>query len=82
VLPVLAPNIIIDLERIGDHAEGIANIALMIGDEPPLKTMMLMTSMTRFFGSYLPIWQKTQGLLPGQHGLSEWLTTWSAVPVG
>ena len=33
-------NIIIDLERIGDHAEGIANIALMIGDEPPLKPLV------------------------------------------
>ncbi|MBE9482377.1 MAG: phosphate signaling complex protein PhoU [Chloroflexi bacterium] len=33
-------NIIIDLERIGDHAEGIAKIALMIGDEPPLKPLV------------------------------------------
>jgi phosphate transport system protein len=33
-------NIIIDLERIGDHAEGIASIALMIGDEPPLKPLV------------------------------------------
>jgi len=33
-------NIIVDLERIGDHAEGIANIALMIGDEPPLKPLI------------------------------------------
>ncbi len=30
-------NMIIDLERIGDHAEGNAKIAIMIGDEPPLK---------------------------------------------
>jgi phosphate transport system protein len=29
--------IIVDLERIGDHAEGIAKIALMLADEPPLK---------------------------------------------
>jgi phosphate transport system protein len=28
-------NIIVDLERIGDHAEGIAKIAVMLGDEPP-----------------------------------------------
>jgi phosphate transport system protein len=28
---------IVDLERIGDHAEGNAKIAIMIGDEPPLK---------------------------------------------
>ena len=33
-------NIIIDLERIGDHAEGIANITIMIGDEPPLKPLI------------------------------------------
>jgi len=30
-------NMIVDLERIGDHAEGDAKIAIMIGDEPPLK---------------------------------------------
>ncbi len=30
-------NIITDLERMGDHAEGIAKITLMLGDEPPLK---------------------------------------------
>ena len=30
-------NVIVDLERIGDHAEGNAKIAIMIGDEPPLK---------------------------------------------
>ena len=29
-----------ELERIGDHAEGIANIAIMIGDEPPLKPLI------------------------------------------
>ena len=33
-------NIIVDLERIGDHAAGVANIALMIGDEPPLKPLI------------------------------------------
>ncbi len=33
-------NIIVDLERIGDHAAGIANITLMIGDEPPLKPLV------------------------------------------
>ena len=33
-------NIIIELERIGDHAEGIAKITLMIGDEPPLKPLV------------------------------------------
>jgi phosphate transport system protein len=33
-------SIITDLERIGDHAEGIAKIVLMIGDEPPLKPLI------------------------------------------
>jgi phosphate transport system protein len=33
-------NIIVDLERVGDHGEGIAKIALMIGDEPPLKPLV------------------------------------------
>ena len=32
--------IILSLERIADHAEGIARIALMIGDEPPLKPLI------------------------------------------
>ncbi len=29
--------ITVDLERMGDHAEGIAKIAIMLGDEPTLK---------------------------------------------
>lgn len=33
-------NIIIDLERIGDHAEGNAKIAVLIGNEPPLKPLI------------------------------------------
>ncbi len=32
--------IIVDLERIADHAGGIAKIAIMIGDEPPLKPLI------------------------------------------
>jgi len=38
-------NIIIELERIGDYAEGIAKIVLMIGDEPPLKPLVLIPRM-------------------------------------
>jgi phosphate transport system protein len=30
-------HIIIDLERMGDHAEGSAKVAIMLSDEPPLK---------------------------------------------
>ncbi len=30
-------HMIVDLERMGDHAEGIAKIALALADEPPLK---------------------------------------------
>lgn len=53
-------HITVDLERMGDHAEGIAKIALMLADEPPLKpyidiprmaevaTKMLMSSLEAF----------------------------------
>jgi phosphate transport system protein len=30
-------HIIVDLERMGDHAEGIAKVSIMLADEPPLK---------------------------------------------
>lgn len=33
-------NIIIELERIGDYAVGIARIVILIGDEPPLKPLI------------------------------------------
>lgn len=33
-------NIIVDLERMGDHAEGIAKIALLHGDKPLLKPLI------------------------------------------
>ena len=33
-------NIITEIERIGDHAEGVAKIVVMIGDEPPLKPLI------------------------------------------
>jgi phosphate transport system protein len=53
-------HIIVDLERMGDHAEGTAKIAIMLADEPPLKpyidiprmaniaTDMLMSSLEAF----------------------------------
>lgn len=40
-------NIIVDLERMADHAEGIANITLMIGDEPPLKPLVDLPRMAK-----------------------------------
>lgn len=33
-------NIITEIERIGDHADGIAKIVIMIGNEPPLKPLI------------------------------------------
>jgi len=39
-------NIISEVERIGDHAEGIAKIVIMIGDEPPLKPLIDIPRMT------------------------------------
>jgi len=33
-------HIIVDLERMADHAEGIAKITLMMGGEPPLKPLI------------------------------------------
>jgi phosphate transport system protein len=33
-------NIIAEVERIGDYAEGIAKITIIIGDEPPLKPLI------------------------------------------
>jgi phosphate transport system protein len=33
-------NIIIEIERIGDYAVGIAKVVVMIGDEPPLKPLI------------------------------------------
>jgi phosphate transport system protein len=39
-------NIITELERMGDHAEGNARIAIMIGDEPPLNPYVDLPRMT------------------------------------
>jgi phosphate transport system protein len=33
-------NIITDLERMGDHAEGIARIVILLGDKPPVKPLI------------------------------------------
>jgi phosphate transport system protein len=46
-------NIIIDLERIGDHAEGNARIAVMIGKEPPLKPLIDLPRMAQKTGDML-----------------------------
>jgi phosphate transport system protein len=46
-------NIIIDLERIADHAEGNAKIAVMIGNEPPLKPLIDLPRMSRKTGEML-----------------------------
>jgi phosphate transport system protein len=46
-------NIIIDLERIGDHAAGNAKIALMLGEEPPLKPLIDLPRMADKTGEML-----------------------------
>lgn len=40
-------NIIYELERIADHAEGIGKIVLLIGDEPPIKPLIDIPRMTQ-----------------------------------
>jgi phosphate transport system protein len=46
-------NIIVDLERIGDHAAGIAKIVIMIGNEPPLKPLIDLPRMAQKTGDML-----------------------------
>jgi phosphate transport system protein len=38
-------NVITELERIGDYAVGIARVVLLIGDEPPLKPLVIIPRM-------------------------------------
>jgi phosphate transport system protein len=33
-------HIAVELERIGDYAEGISKISLMMGDQPPIKPLV------------------------------------------
>lgn len=46
-------NIITDLERMGDHAAGIARITLMVGNEPPLKPLIDIPRMADVAGEML-----------------------------
>ena len=46
-LIVAAMNIVLDLERMGDHASGIATIVLRMGDEPLLKPLIDLPRMTQ-----------------------------------
>jgi phosphate transport system protein len=46
-------NIITEIERIGDHAEGIAKTVEMIGDEPPLKPLIDIPRMAEKVNSML-----------------------------
>jgi phosphate transport system protein len=46
-------SIITELERIGDHAEGIAKIVIMIGNEPPLKPLIDIPRMAENTGNML-----------------------------
>ena len=68
ILAVL--NIIIEVERIGDYAEGIAKITIMIGDEPPLKPLI---DIPRYGGTDGPhaAWQSGCVREPGCRGSQE-----------
>jgi phosphate transport system protein len=44
---VSAMNVVLDLERMGDHAANVAKIAIRIGDEPPLKPLIDIPYMAR-----------------------------------
>lgn len=46
-------NVIVDLERIGDHAAGIARIVQMMGDEEPIKPLVDIPRMAELVCSML-----------------------------
>lgn len=46
-------NIITDLERMGDHAAGIARITILVGSEPPLKPLIDIPRMAEVAGVML-----------------------------
>lgn len=46
-------NVIWEMERIADHAEGIARVAIMIGNEPPLKPLVDIPRMAEKVNSML-----------------------------
>ncbi len=43
---IAASHVAVELERIGDYAQGIARISLQMGDEPPLKPLVDIPRMT------------------------------------
>ena len=46
-------HVAVELERMGDYAEGIARISLMMGDEPPLKPLIDIPRMADLSASML-----------------------------
>ena len=44
---IAAMNVVLDLERMGDHAANVAKIAIRMGDEPPLKPLIDVPYMAR-----------------------------------
>jgi phosphate transport system protein len=50
---ISALHITVDLERMGDHAEGIAKLALLLADEPPLKPYIDIPRMAQICGEML-----------------------------
>lgn len=50
---VAAMNIVLDLERMGDHAAGIATIVVRMGDEPLLKPLIDLPRMAQIAGEML-----------------------------